>query len=146
MSLLGPGDQVRNLLGSYCDLIDAADYGGVGALFGDSGVLADEQGTPLATGAADIARFYAEIVRLHDGQQRTKHIVANTRLDPGADGTSITARSSYLVLQALEGMPLQPIITGRYLDTFEVDGAGSWRWEERRFSVDLTGDLSQHLR
>ena len=40
--------------------------------------------------------------------------------------------------------PLQPIIAGRYVDTFEQAEDG-WRWLERRFTVDLLGDLSHHL-
>ena len=139
-----PGDAVRNLLGTYCDLVDAGDWDAVGALFAD-GALADEHGTVLAAGAEAVAGFYRSGTRLHDGSPRTKHHVTNTVLDaPAADG-SVTARSSYLVLQAVDGFPLQPIITGRYVDRFEPAGDG-WRFAERRFLVDLVGDLSHHLR
>ena len=48
------------------------------------------------------------------------------------------------MFQATEALPLQPIITGRYEDKFErVDGR--WRYTEKKFFVDLVGDLSQHL-
>jgi hypothetical protein len=75
-------------------------------------------------------------------------------LEPAADGT-VTARSSYLVLQAVDGLSLQPIITGRYVDTFAPGPGGGgggdhgddgWHFVERRFLVDLVGDLSRHLR
>jgi hypothetical protein len=149
------GDHIRNLLGRYCDLMDAADWPGVGALFG-RGRLADERGVELAAGAEAVAAFYAAGTRLHDGSPRTKHLVVNTVLDePAADG-GITARSSYLVLQAVEALALQPIITGRYVDRFargsgaaggSVAGdSGGWHFVERRFAVDLVGDLSHHLR
>lgn len=141
--MLGAGDHVRNLLGRYCELIDAGDFTGVGQLFA-KGRLADEHGTELAVGADAVAAFYASIVRLHDGRPRTKHVVADTVLEPHGDG-SITARSSYLVLQALDGVPLRPIITGRYVDRFEEDDDG-WYFAERRFTVDLARDLSRHLR
>jgi hypothetical protein len=87
-----------------------------------------------------VAAFYRSTVRLHDGSPRTKHLVANLVID-GA-----TARSSYLVLQQVGDGPLQTIITGRYEDRFvpAPDGPG-WRFEQRRFFVDLVGDLSQHL-
>ena len=134
---MNDGDAVRNLLGRYCELIDAADWDGVGALFVD-GRLAAEDGTVLATGAGEIADFYRRTVVLHDGSPRTKHLVANTVID--IDGERAVARSSYLVLQ-----DLQPIITGRYVDTFERDADG-WVWRERRFAVDQVGDLSRHLR
>jgi hypothetical protein len=50
-----------------------------------------------------------------------------------------------VLLQPADGKPLQPIIAGRYVDRFERDGLG-WHFSERRFLVDLTGDLSQHLK
>ncbi|HKY65460.1 MAG TPA: nuclear transport factor 2 family protein [Acidimicrobiales bacterium] len=150
------GDRIRNLLGRYCDLMDAGDWLGIGALFA-RGRLVTDDGTELAAGAAAVAEFYARGTRLHDGSPRTKHIVANTVLgEPGDDG-SVVARSSYLVLQAVEGRPLQPIITGRYVDRFgRVDVAGEapadgfdeagWHFVERAFAVDLVGDLGDHLR
>jgi hypothetical protein len=139
---LTTGDRIRNLLGRYCDLMDAGDFDAVGELFGD-GVLADERGRPLASGSAAIAAFYAAGTRLHapSGTPRTKHLLLNTVLSE-ADGGGVVARSSYLVLQAVDGeLALQPIITGRYLDTFSATDA----WIERRFLVDLVGDLSHHL-
>jgi len=141
--MLSDGDHIRNLLGAYCERIDRADYAGVGALFGADGALMTEDGIELARGAGAIADFYGSLVTLHDGEQRTKHLVANTVLEPAGDEV-LVARSSYVVLQATEELPLQPIITGHYVDRFERAGAG-WHWTERRFSTDLVGHLSQHL-
>ena len=154
------GDRIRNLLGRYCDLMDAGDWPGIGALFA-RGRLVTDDGTALAAGADAVAEFYRRGTQLHDGSPRTKHLVTNTVLgEAGADGT-VEARSSYLVLQALDGVPLQPIITGRYVDRFargeDDDGAGvgaaegaisdgGWHFTERAFTVDLVGDLSHHLR
>jgi hypothetical protein len=141
------GDRIRNLLGRYCDLMDAGDWPAVGALFA-SGRLADEHGTELAAGADAVAAFYARGTQLHDGSPRTKHLVLNTVLDEPAPGGGVVARSSYLVLQAVAG-GLQPIITGRYVDRFargDAAGGDGWHFTERRFAVDLVGDLSHHLR
>jgi hypothetical protein len=136
------GDEIRNLLGAYCERIDAGDFDGVGALFAD-GVLADEHGTELARGADGVAAFYRAGTRLHDdGTPRTKHLVANSILE--LDGDAARVRSSYLVLQATGTVPLQPIVTGRYHDSF-ARGDGGWHFTERRFFVDLLGDLSDHL-
>lgn len=142
--MLTDGDHIRNLLGSYCERIDRADYEAVGALFGDGGALATEDGVELARGASEIAAFFRGMVKLHDGQQRTKHVVANTVLEE-SDDEVVVARSSYIVLQATAELPLQPIIAGRYVDRFVRDRDGTWSWTERRFSADLTGHLSQHL-
>jgi len=150
------GDRIRNLLGRYCDLMDAGDWPGVGALFA-RGRLVTDDGTELAAGAAAVADFYARGTRLHDGSPRTKHLVTNTVLgEPAADRT-VEARSSYLVLQAVADAPLQPIVTGRYVDRFAPEGEGGgdsagagsdggWHFVERAFAVDLVGDLSHHLR
>jgi hypothetical protein len=134
---------IENLLGEYCERIDAGDFDAVGELFAD-GVLADEHGTELARGAEAVAGFYAKGTRRHDGSPRTKHLVVNSVVEVDEAAGAGTARSSYVVLQAAEGLPLQPIITGRYRDAFaRVDGV--WRFTERRFLVDLVGDLSHHL-
>ena len=144
------GDRIRNLLGRYCDLVDAGDWPGVGALFA-RGRLADEHGVELAAGAEAVAAFYAAGTQLHDGSPRTKHLVANTVLDEAAADGTVTARSSYLVLQAVDGLALQPVITGRYVDRFAPGDVGApggrgGHFVERRFAVDLVGDLSHHLR
>ncbi len=145
--MLGPvlsdGDRIRTLLGQYCERIDAGDFEGVGVLF-DRGSLADEHGNELAQGAEAVAAFFAATVRLHDGSPRTKHLVTNTVIEE-EDAGMLLARSSYVVLQAVTKFPLQPIIAGRYVDHFERDGLG-WHFFERRFLVDLTGDVSHHLR
>ena len=141
--MLSDGDQIRNLIGTYCERMDLADHAGVGELFGDDGVVATEDGSELARGAVAIAAFFAGLVKLHDGQQRTKHLVANTVLAP-ADDDVVIARSSYLVLQATDDLPLQPIMAGRYVDRFERRAAG-WHWAERRYLTDLVGHLSHHL-
>jgi hypothetical protein len=135
-------DAIRNLLGEYCERMDDGDFAGVGALFAH-GALADEHGRELARGADAIESFYATGTRLHDGSPRTKHLVTNIVVHVDDDAGRAEARSSYVVLQHVDEGPLQPIISGRYRDAFEhVDGA--WRFVERRFFVDLVGDLSRH--
>lgn len=138
------GERIRGLLATYGERMDAGDFDGVGALFPD-GVLSDEHGTELARGPAAVARFYRALTRLHDGSPRTKHLVVGTWLsDPDADGV-VTARSSYLVLQAVAPGELVPLITGRYVDRVAQGDDGAWTFAERRFVVDLAGDLGQHL-
>ena len=131
--------EISALLVRYCDLMDAGDWEGVGALFADGALLAPD-GTELARCADAVAMFFRSSVVLHDGSPRTKHLVLNTVIEVQDDGATL-ARSSYLVLQALDDRPLAPIITGRYVDRV-ADGS----FLERRFFVDLAGDLSHHLR
>ena len=146
--MLSDTDRIRNLLGEYCWRIDTGDFAGVGELFAH-GALASEDGFAFATGADAVEAWYAGGTQLHDGSPRTKHIVADTVIDdPAADG-SVQVRSSYVVLQAVGANPPRPIITGRYIDTFRQGDAphgpgGTWYFAERRFIVDLLGDLSHH--
>ncbi|WP_421119013.1 nuclear transport factor 2 family protein [Aquihabitans daechungensis] len=142
--MLTDTDRLRNLLGRYCDLMDAGDFDGVGALFADATMAAGD-GPPFLEGGTAIATFFRNGTQLHDGTPRTKHLILNTQFDePAIDGT-VVARSSYVVLQAVDGLLLQPIITGRYVDTFGRDAEDAWCFVERRFHVDLVGDLSRHL-
>ena len=48
------------------------------------------------------------------------------------------------MLQAVPGLPLQPILAGRYHDRFEQD-EGTWWFSERRYQIELIGDLSHHM-
>ncbi len=152
-------EEIRDLLGRYCEAIDLGRFDDVGALFAE-GCLADEHGNELARGAPAVSAFFTAGTQLHDGSPRTKHLVINSIFedgdDPGSETTSpssapsqtrsvVRARSSYLVLQGVEGSALQPIIAGRYHDTFVRSGTQRWQFHERRFLVDLMGDLTRHL-
>jgi hypothetical protein len=60
-----------------------------------------------------------------------------------AAGTG-SARSYFTVFQRTDALALQPIISGRYDDTFQrIDDR--WWFDTRIMHVDLVGDLSQHL-
>jgi len=137
-------DEIRNLLGTYCERMDLGDFDGIGDLFAH-GRIADEHGNPIADGAAAVASFYRQGTQLHDGSPRTKHLVSNSVLDVDEPTGVARVRSSYVVFQQAGDLPLQAIIAGRYQDTFERSG-DRWRFTERRFLVDLLGDLSRHLR
>jgi hypothetical protein len=139
-----PHEQIRNRLGEYTERIDLGDFDGVGELFA-TGTLADEHGTTLASGPEEVAAFYRAGTFDHGGTPRTKHLVVDTIIELDPDEAGATARSSYVVLQATDRLALQPIIAGRYHDRFAPDAGGVWRFVERRFFVDLMGDLSQHL-
>jgi hypothetical protein len=138
-----PEEAIRNLLGTYCERMDGADWSGLGALFADAR-LVEEHGHLVAEGADGVQALYEGGTQLHDGRPGTRHITANTviELDDGARAAS--ARSSYVVFQAAPGLALQPIIAGRYRDRFEL-AEGAWRFTERCFYVDQVGDLSHHL-
>lgn len=146
---LTDGDRIRGLLATYCRLIDAGDFAGVGELMSDA-VLKTEDGTVLATGAAEVEELYRRLVKLHeDGTPGTQHVVANTSFGEARTDGSVEVTSTYLVFQALPEVPLQPIVTGTYVDTFVAGGyggpSGGWRFLERRFGIGRSGLLDHHL-
>ena len=136
-------EQIRNLLGRYCERMDAGDFAGLAELFA-AATLADENGNVFATGADEMRTMWERQTILYDGSPRTRHITANPVID--VDGGSAQCTSSYVVFQGTDGQPLQPIVTGRYADTFARDDAGQWRFTQRRYAIDHVGDLSHHLR
>jgi ketosteroid isomerase-like protein len=142
--LLTDGDRIRNLLAEYCDLVDAGDLEGVGLLMADAS-LHTLDGTEIARGAEGVTTLYRSLVKLHeDGTPRTQHLVSNVHLTPLDDGT-VKAQSVFVVLQATDTLPLQPVITGRYVDVFAPTADGGWRFSQRAFGPALTGNLTEHM-
>ena len=91
---LTDGDRIRSLLGTYSRLIDAGDFAGVGALMARA-VLCTEDGTPIATGAHEVAGLYAGLVRLHeDGTPGTQHATSNLIIDSMSSGSTLLGAMS----------------------------------------------------
>jgi hypothetical protein len=134
---------IENLVYAYAERIDAGDLAGVGDLFRHGRIEA----APGAVfeGADQVRALYERSTRLHgDGTPRTHHVTTNVVIEVDGPADTATARSYYTVFQQTDELPLQPIIAGRYRDTFHrVDGA--WCFDTRQIVVDLTGDLSHHL-
>jgi hypothetical protein len=90
-----------------------------------------------------VSDFYRSQVKLHDGSPRTRHVSVELGREPEAPDGTVVVRSVYVVTQDLDG-EARAIVAGRYVDRFgRADGG--WRFLERRFFVDVAGDLSDHL-
>jgi hypothetical protein len=137
--------QLSNLIARYAELIDAGDLGGVSELLADA-AIGTEDGSSLLTGRDAIRSLYESTTRIHpDGTPGTKHVTTNLILDIDDDLGTASARSYWTVLQAVPGLPLQPILAGRYHDRFDRPAGTGWRFVERRYLVDLVGDVSHHM-
>jgi hypothetical protein len=47
-------------------------------------------------------------------------------------------------VQDTESVPIQPIVVGRYFDSFGREGGG-WHFTERKVEIQMLGDVSDHL-
>jgi len=143
-----PAREIENLLYTYAERMDAGDLEGLADLFAHGRVAPSPDAPPDQTfeGRERVLALYRGSARIYDddGTPHTKHVTTNAiiEVDDGADSAS--ARSYYTVFQRVGDMPLQPIIAGRYHDSFRrIDGR--WWFDTRIILVDLVGDLSRHL-
>ncbi|WP_020102510.1 nuclear transport factor 2 family protein [Mycobacterium sp. 360MFTsu5.1] len=140
MSLQDAADklEITELLYRYAELIDAGDFDGVGKLLGRGNFMG-------VAGAEAIAALFAKTTRRfpeHGNTPRTRHLVLNPIVE--LDGDTARARSTFCVVQQTDTVPLQPIVVGRYADTFARDETG-WHFTERVADVQMVGDVSDHL-
>jgi len=142
-----PARDIENLLYSYAERIDAGDLEALADLFVHGRISVAPKARPgrVVEGRDSVLAMYRGSTRIYeDGIPHTKHVTTNSiiEVDPRA-GTAV-ARSYYTVFQQVDDLPLQPIICGRYHDTFQrIDGR--WWFDTRTLLVDLVGDLSRHL-
>jgi 3-phenylpropionate/cinnamic acid dioxygenase small subunit len=132
---------VTELLYRYAELIDAGDFDGVGALLGRGNFMG-------VSGADKIAKLFATTTRRfpdHGNTPRTRHLVLNPIVE--VDGATATSRSTFCVVQNTETVPLQPIVVGRYADSFarDPDVPAGWYFTERTVDLQMVGDVSDHL-
>jgi 3-phenylpropionate/cinnamic acid dioxygenase small subunit len=134
---------IGNLITTYAELVDEGDFAGLGTLL--AGATFTGGGAPVNGPAAIEKMFRDTVIVYDDGTPRTKHVTTNIAIEVDEEAGTAVARSYFTALQALPGLALQPIASGRYHDRFERRD-GQWRFAERRVRVDLVGDVSRHLR
>ena len=140
---------ITELIYRYAELIDAGDFDGLGELLAHAEFGGPR--TPRARGADAItALFVATTRRFADGTPKTRHLVLNPIVE--VDGDTASARSTFCVVQATDAVALQPIVVGRYYDTFARDGGDTfardtagWHFTQRVAEVEMVGDVSDHL-
>jgi len=140
--------EIENLLYTYAERIDRGDFDGLAELFTHGRIHGVEGGGPGAEfeGRDAVRALYGKTTRLHEdtGTPKTKHLTTNAIIEVDEEAGAATSRSNYVVFQATDALPLQPIITGRYGDTFHrIDG--QWWFDTRTMYVDQTGELGHHL-
>jgi len=135
--------EIRQLLATYIHRLDAGDFEGVAAVLEHAEM--DVLGT-VVSGREGVKTFMESGLRVFpDGTPRTWHTVANELIAIDPAGDRATSSSYYTVHQQLDGFPLQPICTGKYLDRFERH-EGKWRFSRRSLTLQLVGDLQHHVK
>jgi 3-phenylpropionate/cinnamic acid dioxygenase small subunit len=139
--------EIENLLYTYAERIDEGDLEGLADLFAHGRILPspDAAADRAIAGRDRVLALYRASTRIHDdGTPRTKHVTTNAIIEVDEGASRGAARSYFTVFQRVDDFPLQPIIAGRYRDTFHrIDGR--WWFDTRVMLVDLVGDLRRHL-
>jgi 3-phenylpropionate/cinnamic acid dioxygenase small subunit len=133
--------EIRRLLAAYAHNLDDGKVEANAELLAHARLRVIDT---LVEGRDNVAHFLRTNLQYHaDDTPRTWHAVSNVLIDVD-DATSARSACYFTVHQALEGLPLQPIVTGRYLDTFELHD-GAWRFASREVDPRLFGDISRHV-
>lgn len=139
--------EIENLLYRYAELIDAGDLPGVAGLFAQGRIKPGHEAAPEASaeGEEAVLAMYRAATRLYpDGTPRTRHLTTNAIIDVEEGADRASSRSYFTVVQQTDVLPLQPIISGRYHDSFHRI-EGQWWFDTRVMLVDLAGNLKEHL-
>tara|TARA_S200000501_G_C20870326_1_gene763932 strand:+ start:4550 stop:5011 length:462 start_codon:yes stop_codon:yes gene_type:complete len=140
--------EITKLLYQYADYIDSGELESVAAMFADAriiGVTANGAES-VVEGQDAVLAMYQNFTRIYPDSDtpQTLHVTTNVIVDIDESFSSASSKSYAVVFQAVDGLPLQPIIGVRYFDIFaKTDNL--WRFSERKIVSALIGDLSQHL-
>jgi 3-phenylpropionate/cinnamic acid dioxygenase small subunit len=135
---------ITTLMFRYAECVDTADFDGIAALF-EHGRITNEGVKGAIEGPDAVRKLYQRTNRVHDdGTTRTRHINANAVVDIDEVAGRASARSVFVVFQQTAALPLQPIVSGRYRDTFARSG-NAWQFDTRHIVVEHVGDVREHL-
>jgi 3-phenylpropionate/cinnamic acid dioxygenase small subunit len=136
-------EEITALVHRYADLLDGGDMDGVVELFADATWRSAATGQVLR-GHEQIRRVYDRII-LYEGIPRTRHLMTNLVIDVEEGAHEATGHCSYTVLQCVERTTrIEAVVMGRYYDRY-ARGSNGWRFTDRLFVVDLSGDQSRHF-
>lgn len=139
------GEEIRNLMFRYCELMDAGDIEAVADMFGEATiVMADGN---VATGRDEVLALFAGGNRAErtSGGRKSKHVNTNVLVEADEDAGTAIARSYWVLLVATSlDEPVRPIMGGAYHDEF-VARDGRWRFAKRTYLVDLVGSETKAL-
>jgi len=135
---------VERLMYAYARAVDRADFDELGRILGGATVTTNVS-PGEAVGADAIAAQWRTTNRVHaDGTLRTRHLLTNVTIEFDESNNSARADAYFTVFQQTDSLPLQPIVSGSYVDRFQRDH-GEWRFVGKHIEIALVGDVSDHL-
>jgi hypothetical protein len=142
LARLAAESAIHRLHATYIHRLDSGDFTGVADVLQHA--VLHVLGTEASTREGLLAFFDAGLQVHEDGTPRTWHSITNVLIDVAPSGYKASSASYYTVHQQLDGFPLQPICTGKYLDEFELHD-GEWRFSRREVTLRFAGDLQHHV-
>lgn len=145
---------IEEQLYRYANAVDRGDLETASAVFAKA-TLNLEDGRSFR-GAGEVFDFYRELIIFYSKKgdakpyrrfkttPMTQHSVSNVRCYFNNAVTEATVESQYTATQLRKGR-IRIIAQGRYADVFARDLSG-WHLKSRDLHIDLTGDLSHHLK
>jgi ketosteroid isomerase-like protein len=133
---------IERVLVEYCTRLDAGDLDGVAELLA-AAVVVSSRAPEVERRGGEIRRMYDDVVLYADGTPRTQHRLANVVVD--VVGDTARARSSFAVLQLIDGRRIDTVLAGEYHDELARTSDG-WELRHRTIVPTLIGDLSHHMR
>src|ERR1700722_2637654 len=106
--------EISNLMYRFGYLLDKADFEGIGDLLAHASFGSDLLGRAAFRGKDEIVEQFRRTSPA-EGVKRTKQFYSNMIVD--LDGDQATAMCNFLVLQATDTLPLQPIVCGHFEDS-----------------------------
>jgi hypothetical protein len=138
---------ILNHLHRYSDAVDRGDFAKVEEMFCEADIYLPGSDAPAskANSGRSLGASLIEWTRIFPdtGTPKTRHLCVNPIVDFEGENRA-RVQSYFVVFQATDKIPLQPIITGTYLDVL-VKENGAWKFIERKEVMGQIGDLSDHL-
>lgn len=134
-------DEILKLLNRYSFTLDSGDLDGFAELFahGEWGM----EGSMHQGKEALLAGVLSTVLLQPDGTPMTRHMSTNIQLEIDKEAGIATCKRYGLVIQQTADLPLKPIFSADYFDTFsKVDDV--WRFTKCELRHAFVGDLS-HL-
>jgi ketosteroid isomerase-like protein len=135
-AVLEAKDEIRELMASYAQALDACRFADVAACFAADGEWTTDYGS--ARGPAEIEAFIKSIVPMKGEGPQRKHYITNIIIK--VDGETASAISDYLIVRESDN-GLLPVMGGTYRDKFIKTPAG-WRFFRKELVHHIKGDMA----